>query len=323
MITSASNCDVLVAGEYFCDLIFSGLGDAPRLGAEHFATGLSIVPGGTYNIALAATRLGLATRWCCDFGSDIFSTHVLDQARIDGLDLRGFRLIDGPLPRVSAAFSGDGERGFISYSAPEPRPPDLSCLRLHRPNWLLQTFRFEPDWIEFVHIARQQGASVFLDCRDGDFTLDTPGVRELLALADVFSPNAEEAMALAGTRDLDRAVALLAERVPVLLVKRGAEGALLVTGKDTTEIAPPSVEVVDTIGAGDAFNAGFVFGMVNGAGLAAATRLAVACGALSTTGTGSRACPTAEELARFAPMPAGAWAIGPRPDRPAATGTTN
>ena len=51
-----SNCDVLVAGEYFCDLIFSGLPEAPRLGADIFAESLSVMPGGTYNMVLALVR---------------------------------------------------------------------------------------------------------------------------------------------------------------------------------------------------------------------------------------------------------------------------
>mgnify|MGYP001447681601 CR=1 FL=1 len=300
MIKPARNCDVLVAGEYFCDLIFAGLDGAPRLGAEQFASGLSIVPGGTYNMALAATRLGLATRWCCDFGSDIFSEFVLAQADADGIDPIAFRHVDGPLPRVSAAFSGEGERGFISHSATVPRAPDTSCLRLHHPHWLLQTFRFEPDWLEFIHTARHQGAEVFLDCRGGDFTLETPGVRELIALADVFSPNAEEAMALVGTRDLERAVAVLSGLVSVLLVKHGAQGVLLVSGGMRVVHAPPAVSVVDTVGAGDAFNAGFIHGMINGLSLSTSAHFAVLCGALSTTGPGSRAAPTVAELARVA-----------------------
>jgi sugar/nucleoside kinase (ribokinase family) len=322
MITPARNCDVLVAGEYFCDLIFAGLEDVPRLGTELFASGLSIVPGGTYNMALAATRLGLATRWCCDFGSDIFSDFVLSQAHVDGIDPVAFRHVDGDLPRVSAAFSGRGERGFISYSAKVPRAPDTSCLRLHRPDWLLQTFRYEPDWLEFVHTARQQGAKVFLDCRGGDFTLETPGVRELIALADVFSPNAEEAMAIVGTCDLERAVAELAGLVPVLLVKNGAQGVLLASEGMRVAHPPPAVEVVDTVGAGDAFNAGFIHAMIEGLGLSTSAHFAVLCGSISTTGPGSRSAPTVAELARLAAMQTSTDHPTGR-ERTAATGTIN
>ncbi|WP_052731897.1 carbohydrate kinase family protein [Devosia geojensis] len=322
MITPARNCDVLVAGEYFCDLIFAGLDGVPRLGTELFASGLSIVPGGTYNMALAATRLGLATRWCCDFGSDIFSDFVLAQARADGIDPVAFRRVDGELPRISAAFADKGERGFISYSAAVPRAPDMSCLRLHRPRWLLQTFRYEPDWLEFVHTARQQGAKVFLDCRGGDFTLETPGVRELIALADVFSPNAEEAMALAGTRELDRAVVELAGLAPVLLVKNGARGVLLVSEGMRVTHPPPAVEVVDTVGAGDAFNAGFIHAMIEGLGLPTSAHFAVLCGSISTTGPGSRSAPTVAELARLAALEMSSDRPVGR-ERSATTGTIN
>ena len=57
----AFNCDVLVTGEYFCDLIYAGLPEAPRLGAEYYARDLTVLPGGTYNIALALS-MGVALR---------------------------------------------------------------------------------------------------------------------------------------------------------------------------------------------------------------------------------------------------------------------
>ena len=63
-----SGVDVLVAGEYYCDLIFSGLDAPPTLGGEVFARGLTVRPGGCYNIALGLTRLGVRTAWACDFG---------------------------------------------------------------------------------------------------------------------------------------------------------------------------------------------------------------------------------------------------------------
>ncbi|WP_052726161.1 carbohydrate kinase family protein [Devosia epidermidihirudinis] len=289
---------VLVAGEYFCDLILSGLDGVPRLGEEHFADGLSIMPGGTYNMALALSRLGVTSRWANQFGNDLFSQFVLDQARRDGLDERAFEHVDGPVQRLSVAFTGNGERGFLSHSAPRVAPPSTDVL-FDRPEWLLQTFRFDSDWLEFIAAARAVNARVLADGRGGEFTLATPGVRAFLAHCDVFSPNAAEALTLAETDDLDVAIARLAPLVPVLLIKNGGDGALLVQGSDVVTVPAPTVAVVDTIGAGDAFNAGLLLGLEQGADWLNAAQLAVLAGSLSTTGTGGRASPMRAALEDF------------------------
>ena len=114
--TSKAPCDVLVVGEYFCDMIFSGLSDVPQPGAEFFAEGLSVRPGGCYTSALALTRLGIASAWAADFGTDIFSRIVLSEAEQDGIDARAFHRLDVPAQRVSAAFSHRGERHFSAAS---------------------------------------------------------------------------------------------------------------------------------------------------------------------------------------------------------------
>jgi len=292
--------DVLVAGEYFCDLIFSGLGAPPRLGAEVMAQGLSVQPGGCYNMALALTRLGLKTAWAADFGTDVFSAMVAAEAEREGIDAVAFRHVDASVQRVSAAFSGQGERGFISYSETAVAPPDSRILSRLRPRWLLQSFRFEPEWLAFMRDAKAAGVAVFSDCRGGDFDLATPGVEEFLSLSDVFSPNEAEALALTGARDIDAALAALAEIVPTVVVKRGAAGASGIDRGRRCDVVAPQVEIVDTVGAGDAFNAGYLAGVAWESGFAECLTLAVACGSLSTTGAGSSACPSAARLSAFA-----------------------
>jgi len=291
--------DVLVAGEYFCDLIFAGLEGLPRLGSERFARDLVVRPGGCYNMALALTRLGIATAWAADFGTDLFSRAVLEAAARDGLDPVAFNRVEESVQRVSAAFAKDGERGFISYSETPIRPPHRDLLARLKPKWLLQSFRFEPDWLGFIKAAKSAGTVIFADCRDGDFTLATPGVREFLALADVFSPNEAEALALTGAADVEAALDVLAELTPAVLIKRGVAGAIGIDRGRRVEVPAPMVEVVDTVGAGDAFNAGYLAGAIWESSFAECARLAVACGTLSTTGPGSSRTPDAATLSAF------------------------
>jgi len=297
---SADRFDVLVAGEYFCDLIFSGLGAPPRLGDEVLARDLAVTPGGCYNMALALTRLGLKTAWATEFGTDLFSRLVVEAAERDGLDPIAFRHRDESIQRVSAAFSDGVDRGFLSYSETEVRPPDLGLTRRLNPLWLLQSFRFEPIWLDFLRAAKASGVRIFSDCRGGAFTLDTPGVATFLKLSSIFSPNEAEALALTGATNIDGALNRLAEFCPTVVIKRGAAGASGIDNGRRVDIAAPRVDVVDTVGAGDAFNAGFLAGELWGSGFAECLELAVACGSLSTTGAGSSAAPDAVRLVTFA-----------------------
>ena len=72
------------------------------------------------------------------------------------------------------------------------------------------------------------------------------------------------------------------EQVPLATVKQGAEGAIARRGEETVRAVPPSVQVVDTTGAGDSFAAGFVYGYLADWPLEKTLRLACACGALTT-----------------------------------------
>lgn len=292
-------CDVLVAGEYFCDLVFAGLDGPPRLGAEHMAQDLAIMPGGTYTMALALARLGVSTRWANTFGNDLFSSYVRDMAAADGIDGSAFTLVDRPVQRVSVAYSSQGERGFISFSQPAVSPPGPEIYEAIDNLWLLQTFRFESEWLDFVAAQKRRGARILLDCRGGDFDLSTPGVETLIRHADIFSPNAEEAMRLTGAASIEQAGTALARLAPTIIVKSGADGARAFSAASSFAVASPAVSVIDTVGAGDSFNAGLLLGLVRGARLEEAVHLGVLCGSLSTTAIGGRACPTAEALDAF------------------------
>ena len=217
--------DVLVAGEYYCDLIFSGLDHPPMLGGEVFADGLIVRPGGCYNMALGLTRLGLRAAWACDLGTDRFSGIVRDAAKADGLDASAFREVRRSLQQVSVAFSGAGERGFITYREGTLRAPDTALLARLQPKWLLQTFRLEPDWMAFMRTAKAAGVKIFGDCNGEGADLDSAGVREFIGLCDVFSPNETEAEAVTKTRNVEDALQILSRLAPVVVIKRGPQGA--------------------------------------------------------------------------------------------------
>jgi sugar/nucleoside kinase (ribokinase family) len=87
---------------------------------------------------------------------------------------------------------------------------------------------------------------------------------ELLSLVDVLLPNEDEAKRMTRTNDLNEAIELLARQVPIVAVKCGSRGSIVRAGAKRYVAPPLQVEPVDTIGAGDSFNAGFLKAYLQG-----------------------------------------------------------
>jgi sugar/nucleoside kinase (ribokinase family) len=289
--------DVLLTDGYFCDLIFTGLPELPRLGADLFGTGFDMVPGAVFYTALALHRLGVRAGWACDLGTDFASRFVLDAACREGIDDSLFRLHDRPLRRVSVSFSFAHDRGFISYQDPLPNVSPIPLIEHHRPHVvLLSHLRYGPDLLALAAATHAYGGLVYMDCQARPETLAEPDVTAALRAVDIFAPNQNEALHLTGAAVAAQALALLAELTPLVIVKCGADGALARRGAEIARAPSIVVPVLDTTGAGDCFNAGFLDGYLRGEPLERCLRRGNICGGLSTTARGGGAVPTAAQV---------------------------
>lgn len=293
----AEPLDVLLTGVYFCDLIFTGLPHMPVLGQEIFGSGFDLLPGGTFNTAIAMHRLGLKVGWQCDFGSDFFSRYVLDAARQAGLDDRYFRVQDVPLRNLTVSLSFAEDRAFVTF-ADLFRPPSVAGLMdAGRTQCVvLPVFYYRPDIITLGQQVRDQGGLLFMDCAQSDVTLDTPGVIEALRAVDIFAPNETEALQLTGAASIEEALDILVPLTPLVILKQGARGATARQGDREIHVpALVGVEVLDTTGAGDCFNAGFLCAYLRGDPLERSLQLGNIVGGLSTGARGTQSVPTLAE----------------------------
>ncbi|MGW1376274.1 carbohydrate kinase family protein [Streptomyces sp. NPDC002446] len=291
---------VLVAGAYSVDLVFRGLTGPVAYGREVWAEGFSMVPGGAFTLAMGLRRLGREAVWAADFGDDPFSLAVLSAARDEGLDERGFRHHPRPLPHVTAALSRPGDRAMVSYAEPVAARPLAELIETYRPVLVMLPFlQYGPAVSEALDVAARVGAEVFMDCQDFAGSVDMPEVAKALGQVAVFAPNEEEALRVSGTRSVDDALEVLAGLVRTVVIKRGGRGA--VAAEHGVRVARPSppVDVVDTTGAGDCFNVGFVHRRLAGGSLAECVSAGVACGAASVTAAGSGAAPDPAGLERW------------------------
>lgn len=278
-----SDIEVLVLGEYFCDFILTGMHEQPRLGADLFGERLEICPGGAFIITNALTRLGAKAAWAADLGNDMLSRFILDEAIKLGLDTTLFHTFDHPLRRMSLSFSFAHDRGFISHCDPLDWFFPMSLFEKYRPSWTINVPFGGPEDLENLQKLRGIGTKVYADCQYVDFTLERPGIIDGLQLVDVFAPNESEALQLTQTASPEAALDILAQYTPLVVIKCGKRGAIARQGTETWVSPALDVNVIDTTGAGDCFNAGFIAAMINDYPVETCLRWGNICGSLSTT----------------------------------------
>jgi sugar/nucleoside kinase (ribokinase family) len=290
--------DIMLVGVYFCDLIFTGLPRMPVLGQEIFGSGFDILPGGTFNTAVALHRLGLKAGWLCEFGNDLFSQFVLDAARELGLDDSYFRIHDKPLCNITVSLSFAEDRAFVTYTDMFRPRSVMDLLETHQTRCVvLPVFYHQPDILTLSEQVHDQDGLLFMDCAQIDVTLKTPGVVDALRAVDIFAPNETEALQLTGAASVDEALSILAALTPLIVLKQGAGGAVARHGETTLHVsALEGLEVVDTTGAGDCFNAGFLSGYLRGESLERCLQLGNIVGGLTLRARGIQGVPTVSEV---------------------------
>ncbi|WP_066523005.1 carbohydrate kinase family protein [Curtobacterium ammoniigenes] len=290
--------DLLFTGEVFCDLVFSGV-DAPAVGTEVYANGFAITPGGVANRAVAAARVGARTKLLAVLGDDPLGRHIHDVLEAEpDLDTTLLRRIPGFQSPVSVALTGPHDRSFITYEEPQVPltvPEALGPIGATH----VGVGHALPDWVARL---RARGTTI-VGGVGWDHTGDwSDAVLDRLAEIDVFVPNDLEAMRYTRTDSALAAAKALAERVPLAVVTRGADGVIAVDAAAGTVTEAPSipVDVRDPTGAGDVFVATFMAGGFHDWDLATRLRFAAACAAISVTGFGGAAtAPTPATLRAF------------------------
>lgn len=291
--------DVVIAGDVFCDLVFTGLPRMPILGEEIYATDFDMTAGGPFITAVTLRRLGMHVALFCHLGIDFFSRFVLERMEEEDLDTSFVQRYDYPLRTVTAAMSFREDRSFITFTDPRPTEPtpaqalaDVSFRHLHV-HFLGQLWE-QPGLLE---LARAKGASVSLDSQCCPEFMDLHDVPDKLASVDYFVPNEVEALQITGATTPERALEKLAAWTSTPIIKLGGKGAIASHEGRQYDVPALPVEVVDTTGAGDAFAGGLIYGVLSGLSFEDTLRAASICGGLSTTARGGATrVPRLEEL---------------------------
>lgn len=299
--------DIVLVGPYFYDQIYVGLQKFPELGCEVHSQEIASVPGGMAITCIALKRLGVRVGWLTCFGSDPYSLYIKQLLEAEGVDLSLAVHLEHPFRQITTALPYLGERAFVTYSDPLPEHVwgrwEESLQGCNFSHLHIGGLALFDKMILLTEHAKRQGASLSADCQDGDFLRNGERTRhQILPRLNVFMPNAREAMLIAETSDLQQALSCLMEITQLVVIKDGSNGAWI--GENQAIYHQEALlvsSVVDTTGAGDCFNAGFLFGYtVEKQPAPVCAQYGNICGGLSVAAIGgATAAPTRQELQKW------------------------
>jgi len=290
---SSRKFDFSVVGELNLDLVLYGLPPELELDREHIASDMRLTLGSSsaifaHNLALLGNRVAFHSA----IGADALGELCLTRLAESGTDVSAVRKFPDKQTGLTVILPRPVKRYILTFPGvmADMRFEDLdldlvfSAQHLHISSLFLQR-ALRPRVAELFRLAKKAGLTTSLDTNDdpdGRWDLDNDIFRHL----DVLLPNESEACRLAKGATPEASLETLAKQVPLVAMKRGERGAVAKRGEVEVVSSPFPTEAVDSIGAGDSFDAGFLHQYIRGASLEVCLRFGNLTGALSTTRQG-------------------------------------
>ncbi|MBQ7486374.1 MAG: carbohydrate kinase family protein [Clostridia bacterium] len=299
--------DVFVMGDINIDLVVPGVETLPPMGSEMVIPAMpTFVGGGAALFAMGTAKLGMKTVFQGRIGRDPYGAFIRQEIRRVGVD--DTLLHDDERPTgISICFTGPRDRCFVTCAGTND---GLSLDELN-----LDEVRNA----RHIHLTGYQGAAnhdeykrTLINIREmGNITVsmdvgwDPTGewpeaICELFPLIDIVLMNETECLHYMRRETVHTCAARIAESAGMAVIKLGSRGSLACRSGRILEVPAFRVEAVDTTGAGDSFNAGFISAYLRGENTEICLMTGNACGALSVTAMGGNtAFPAAEQLEQF------------------------
>jgi sugar/nucleoside kinase (ribokinase family) len=299
---------ILVAGELNVDLVLQNYHSFPRLGQEVLVDDVSLTLGSASAICAAGlARLGEAVSFVGKLGCDQWGDLVMETLRGFGVDLAHVLRDPAIKTGITVSITSAKDRALVTYlgSIAALRAAEIEdgwfahYRHLHVSSFFMQQ-ALRPDVRTLLARARRHGLTTSIDPGFDPSEQWGADLTEALDEADLFFPNEVELAAVTGESDPAAALRVLAGRRAVTIAKLGARGCMTLVEGRLVEVPEFPIDPVDTTGAGDSFNAGFLHRWLAGRNIEESMRYGAACGALSTQGLGGTAAqPTHEQVAEF------------------------
>lgn len=299
---------ILVIGELNVDIVATGLRSAPEMGTEILVEDCQLTLGSASAIfAVGMAKLGHSVTFVSQVGRDYFGDFCIRTLRQRGVTTRRVARKADEKTGTTIALSGKHDRALVTHSGAvatlTSESIDEALVKrhdhLHLTSYYLQR-ALQPSFADIFRRAKALGLTTSFDPNSDPTNKWSRSIDGVLRYTDVLFVNEREASQLTRTSHAKVALQALGTKVPRAVIKRGPRGAMAI--QDGTIAAHPGFKVtaLDTTGAGDSFDAGFLAAYLRKAPLTECLRLGNACGALSATRVGGTAGqPTEPELQAF------------------------
>ena len=280
--------ELVTVGEAFQDLVFVGLPHMPKNGEELKTTRfVSTVGGGAVITATAAARLGTRTAVISGLSTDAVAGLRREQVRVINLKR------PAEPHAITVALSTARDRSFVTFNGVNDRLQPRLPRAIARQHAAHVHFAFSPDdcvrWTRIVERARGRGVTTSWDFGWNPSLLHRRGFGSLVACIDFVFLNEAESTMYAATRRSTAAVTHWRVAARNVILKLGRRGSRWLTATRDLTVPAPRVRAIDTTGAGDAFNGGFLFALLDGRPARECLRIGNFVGARSTLAAGGLA----------------------------------
>lgn len=292
--TSYTEYDLVVVGELNMDLILDHVNSLPGLEKEVICKSMNLTIGSSSAImALNAAALGLKVNFVGKIGNDDFGKTCLNALNSRSIDTTNVLISELENTGLTCIYTQERKRGMITYpgsmeSFTLDEIPDQvfkSAKHLHLSSYYLQK-GLKPDVPNLFKIARENGMTTSFDTNFDPDEKWGNEVLDVLDYVDIFFPNDQEAMKIAGTNTIEDAMAILTKHCKIVIVTCGSKGVMGQYGDVVFHAKGLRIDIKDAVGAGDTFNSGFLLEYLKGAELESCVISGIHSSAFSTTFTG-------------------------------------
>ena len=302
--------DVIVVGELNVDLIFNQVKGFPEVGKEILSDQMTLALGSSSAICASnLSSLGLRVAFIGKLGNDVYGQFIIDKLKQSGVDT-SMIIIDRDLKTgATVALSYDEDRGMVTHQGAMSHLglDDICEGQLLRGKHLhFSSYFFQPGFKNNVHrlfeMAKNVGTTTSFDVQWDPAEKWELNLEQVLPFVDVFIPNEVELKKMTGRSSVDQAIESIKNKSKYLVVKCGSGGSIMFyDNKVVQHKSFLNKDVVDTIGAGDSFNAGFISKFIQGASPEECQEFGNLIGAISTTKAGgTEAFENIDEIMRIA-----------------------
>ena len=299
---------ILIAGELNLDLILQNYRSFPALGREVLVDDVTLTMGSASAIcACGLARLGNSVTFTSKVGADSWGELCKSKLAAFGIDISGVVTDPSLKTGITVSITSPTDRALVTYPGASTALQATDFTRdgfrgfrhLHISSFFIQE-GLRPGIKQLLALAGESGLTTSLDPGFDPNEKWGGDLLDALSEVDVFLPNEVELEGVTGLQNREEALGSISNGRTLTVVKLGVEGCMAMHGGNLIAVPGFPVKPVDTTGAGDSFNAGFLHAWLRDSELRDAMTFAAACGALSTLasgGTGSQ--PTEQEARSF------------------------